>query len=329
VAERKSESQAPVKNCSAVGGYVRGALILTTLVGAFLCTSPGLGTDESAALGTSSIPEKSSGGDGALATITWDKDQITPTWHLTPETSLRLRGRIDTDFIWTKQSPGDIATFGNFGDVVGLRRARIGAEGTLPDGRYIAEIDLATGMVVPKDVFAGFYGDEAKLDERRGGHFREPFSLEGGTSANSFAFLERSPANLLDPGRNWGLGLFHAGSDKSYTLDGGLFHAGTDPSDFQAGPGATAGFTGRLTMAPVDQDKGERLFHIAIALSERIPETGVIVVNQQPRSALLELGDSSSSPFVPKIQIPSRFQQLINLQTAWAEGPFWAGAEWY
>ena len=54
-------------------------------------------------------------------------------WELRPGVTLRLRGRIDTDAIWSSQSPANIATFGNLGDVVGFRRAWIGAEGELGD----------------------------------------------------------------------------------------------------------------------------------------------------------------------------------------------------
>ncbi len=108
-----------------------------------------------------------------------------------------------------------------------------------------------------------------------------------------------------------------------------MFHAGTDAGGFQGGDGSTVGFTGRLTAAPIHQGDGEHLLHLGIALSERIPENGVILVNQQPRSPLLDLGDSSTSPFVPVIRIPARFQQLVNLQLAWANGPLWSQAEWY
>lgn len=251
------------------------------------------------------------------------------TWQLTPTTTLRLRGRVDTDAIWSSQGAANTATFGDLGDVVGLRRARIGAEGDLgTTGQYIAEIDVASGNVVPRDVYVGF-GDVQDCGERRAGHFREPFSLEGGTSANYFAFLERSPVNVLDPGRNWGLGLSRVNVDETSTLALGAFHAGTDPSGFQGGDGATVGFTGRLTAALVNEGDGERLLHLGIALSERVPDSGVIVINQQPRSPLLDLGDSSTTPFVPVISIPAKFQQLINLQGAWANGPLWAQAEWY
>jgi phosphate-selective porin OprO and OprP len=249
------------------------------------------------------------------------------TWQLGPQSTVRIRGRVDTDIIATTQSAANRAVYGDLGDTIGLRRARIGAEGTLLDGRYICEIDLASGFVVPRDVFVG-WGDVRQSSERRVGHFREPFSLEGGTSANTFAFLERSPVNLLDPARNWGLGLFSAASKRA-TLAGGVFHSGTDAGDFQGGDGSTVGFTGRVTYAPVNKEDGAQLIHLGLALSERIPESGVIIINQQPQSPLLDLGDSSTSPFVPVISIPAKFQQLVNLQCALADGPFWAQAEWY
>ncbi|MBX3411679.1 MAG: hypothetical protein KF708_03085 [Pirellulales bacterium] len=250
-------------------------------------------------------------------------------WHVDPYGTVRLRGRVDTDFLWTSQSAANEATFGDLGDTVGLRRARIGAEGAWgTSGRYIAEIDLAPGVVVPRDIFAGF-GERQAFGEGRVGHFREPFSLEGATSANFFAFMERSPINLLDPARNWGLGLFRTDVGESATLALGAFHAGTDAGDFEGGDGSTVGFTGRLTGAFFRDDACARYLLVGVSLSERLPEQGVIVINQQPRNPLLELGDSSSPPFVPVIEIPASFQQLMNVQALWAEGPYWIQSEWY
>jgi len=249
-------------------------------------------------------------------------------WEIKPQTTIRLRGRIDTDFIWTSQSAANTATFGDLGDAVGLRRARIGVQGNLLSGHYIGEIDLASGQVVIRDLFIGL-GNVDRSGEYGIGHFREPFSLEGGTSANTFAFMERSPINMLDPARNWGLGLFRANLPANSVLAAGVFRAGSDSNDLQGGDGSTVGFTGRLTTAPVNENDGERLIHLGIALSERIPENGVIIINQQPQSPLLDLGDSSTTPFVPSIRIPATFQQLMNLQFAAARGPFWTQAEWY
>ncbi len=259
--------------------------------------------------------------------------RVQPIWRPAGESksayTLRLRGRIDTDSIWSHQSPANTNTFGELQDVVGLRRARIGVEGELDSyGRYVAEIDLASGFVVPRDVYAAL-GQRQNSVEAQVGHFREPFSLEGGTSARHFAFMERSPVNLLDPARNWGVGLFHEQPDSNSSVGIGAFYAGTDAGDFQGGDGSTVGLTSRLTTAPINQRNGEQLLHFGIALSERIPENGVIIINQQPSSPLLDLGDSSTSPFVPIIRIPATFQQLVNLQFAAANGPLWAQAEWY
>lgn len=251
------------------------------------------------------------------------------TWQLGPDITFRLRGRVDTDAIWSQQSAANEATYGDFGNVVGLRRARIGAEGDLGTyGRYVAEIDLAPGTVVPRDIYVG-YGQLQGVGEAQLGHFREPFSLEGGTSARYFAFMERSPVNVLDPARNWGVGLFRENLSTNTTFAIGGFHSGSDAGDFQGGDGSTVGLTGRLTTALVNEDNGARLLHFGLALSERIPEAGVIRINQPPRSPLLELGDSSTSPFVPVITIPAEFQQLINVQFAAASGPLWTQAEWY
>ena len=244
-------------------------------------------------------------------------------------TTFRLRGRIDTDAIATTQSPANVATFGELGSVVGLRRARIGAEGELAmGGRYITEIDLASGNLVLRDIFVGL-GETQSGGELRGGHYREPFSLEMATGANYFAFLERSVINVLDPARNWGLGLFRASLDETNTFALGVFQAGADQNDFQGGDGSTVGLTGKWTTAPINEEDGGKLLHLGLAFSERLPEHGFIIVNQQSQSPLLDLGDSARSPFVPTIRLPASFQQLLNVQVATANGPFWTQAEWY
>jgi len=239
----------------------------------------------------------------------------------------RWRGRLDTDFLWSEQDQENVAAFGELNDAVGLRRARIGVEGELASwGRYIAEIDLASGDVVLRDLFVGFR-QPGDLHEVRVGHFREPFSLEGGTSANSFAFMERSSVNTLDPARNWGLAWFGWNEQEDSTFALGLFQSGTGPSDLQGGDGDDTAVTGRWTLLPYVE--GNQLFHLGLALSSRFPNNGIVLINQQPRSPLLDLGDSSSSPFLPTLRIPADFQQLFNVQAAFQNGPLTVQAEWY
>lgn len=252
-------------------------------------------------------------------------------WHErhSSKVKFRLRGRIDADYLGSNQSAGDKATFGNLGEETGFRRARIGAEGNFSESsRYVGEIDLATGQVILKDLYFAL-GKVEDGGEFKFGHMREPFSLEGGTSANSFAFMERSTINVLDPARNWGVDYTRCGEDEDWTFSGGLFQAGTDPSDFQFGSTSTSALTTRWTALAWYEDHGQNLMHFGISLSERIADQGFISINQQPQSPLLSFSDSTQSPFIPRLVIPARFQELINLQWAYMNGPLWSQAEWY
>jgi phosphate-selective porin OprO and OprP len=256
-----------------------------------------------------------------------------PGKHQLPREStqprFRLRGRIDTDFLWTDQNAANRETFGDLNDKVGLRRARIGAEGHLSSSsRYAGEIDFATGDVVLRDAYFGL-GDVQERGEFKFGHMREPFSLEGGTSANTFAFMERSPINVLDPARNWGVDLTRSGRDERWTFAAGVFQTGTDPSDVEYGPGSMTAITTRGTALGWYESHGEQLMHFGLAFSERIPNQGVVSIKEQPQSPLLDFGDSSESPFVPTITISADFQQLVNVQWACVHKSFWTQAEWY
>lgn len=246
-----------------------------------------------------------------------------------PLPKFRLRGRIDTDFLWSDQTTANRETFGDLGDAAGLRRARIGAEGHLsPESRYVGEIDLATGQVVIRDLYLGV-GNVSDQGEFKFGHMREPFSLEGGTSANSFAFMERSLINTLDPARNWGVGYSKCSEDERWIVSGGVFASGTDSNDFLYGQGSTTDFTAKWTGLAWYENQGRNLMHFGLVLSERIANKGLITINEQPQSPLLDFGDSSESPFIPKLKIPATDQQLANVQWAYVRDSFWAQAEWY
>ena len=62
-------------------------------------------------------------------------------YELRNGSTFRLRGRIDTDALWSIQDTANINTFGNLKRY--SRRARVGAQGYFGlDSRYIAEIDM-------------------------------------------------------------------------------------------------------------------------------------------------------------------------------------------
>ena len=143
--------------------------------------------------------------------------------------------------------------------------------------RYVAEIDMASGNPAIRDLYIGS-GEIVGDGEFRLGHLREPFSLEGGTSANSYSLMERSAINELDPARNWGLGYFRCSPDEVSTVAMGVFQSGTNSSDLKFGPGSETATTARWTMLPWYEDHGQRLIHVGVAVSERFPNNGIVVV---------------------------------------------------
>ena len=209
-----------------------------------------------------------------------------------------------------------------------LGRARIGVEGKLAnDGPYVAEIDLAGGELVIRDLYVGY--PDGFSGQEQFGHFREPFSLEGGTSARYFAFMERSSANVLDPARNWGIGLYELRPTDDTAFSIGAFFSGSDQNDFEGGAGSTADITGKLTAAPINEGDGKQLLHFGVALAERLPLDGVVVINQGPLSPLLEFNDTTTATFVPTLTIPADFQHTLNGQIAIVNHSWWSQAEWY
>ena len=170
-------------------------------------------------------------------------------WCALSESAFRLRGRVDSDAVWASQSPANTATFGELPDVVGLTAPRIGAERGAWGGLAVYRRDrLAGGQVVIRDLFMG-WGTLPGIGEFRLGHLREPFSLEGGTSANTFAFLERSPVNGLIPHAIGAWATFAAAQRKIRRFALGIFQSGTDSSDLQGGDGSDTAVTGRWTGA--------------------------------------------------------------------------------
>jgi phosphate-selective porin OprO/OprP len=95
--------------------------------------------------------------------------------------------------------------------------------------------------------------------------------LEGGASANSFAFMERSAINTLDPARNWGLGFNRYDYASDSTLAIGLFRSGSGPFDIKNSDGSDTAFTARWTKLAWNENNGERLMHFGVAISERVP----------------------------------------------------------
>ncbi len=245
--------------------------------------------------------------------------------------NMRIRGRIETDAIVAVQSRESQEILGDLQNGYGFRRLRLGSQGTLGDAlHWVSEVELAGGTPRLRDVFIG-YTMFPWVRELRVGFFREPFSLEGNTSANFITFMERSPLNELDPTRNWGGCAYWWPDDERATFALGLFRDGTTSGGQSQGDEDAWAVTGRVTALPVyDSDENNfRLLHLGIAASFRTPSGGIVRFDPGLASSLLTVSDDPASPFLPTITIPAVKQQLLNLQAAWVNQSLSMQSEWF
>ena len=245
--------------------------------------------------------------------------------------TFEVRGRIQADAVMAAQSPQSLATIGDLQNGFGFRRVRLGAEGKVGDSAsWVSEVELAGGAVRLRDVFVGLDALPG-VRQVRVGHFREPYSLEGATSANVITFLERSPLNVLDPTRNWGVCGYWQPDDQRGLFAAGLFRSGTGSDGQSLGDGSQLAATTRFTWLPVYEPDGDafRRVHLGAAFTYRNPADGLVTYAPEPQSTLLTVSDNPSSPFLPPVVVPAYSVQGYNLQAARVVGPLSLQAEWF
>lgn len=244
--------------------------------------------------------------------------------------TFRIRGRIETDAIVAVQPTESKEIIGNLQNGYGLRRMRLGAEGTIgEEANWVSEVDLAGGTPRVRDVYIGLTMFPF-VRELRVGHFREPFSLEGNTSSNFITFMERSPINQLDPTRNWGIAGYWWTDNERMTFTLGTFRDGTSNGGQSQGDDDAWVLDGRITVLPIYDPNEDtyRVLHLGAAVSLRSPNDGTIVFSPVNTGTLLTVSDNPSSPFLPPVTIYAQSQQLYNLQFGWVNGPFSLQSEW-
>jgi len=204
-----------------------------------------------------------------------------------------------------------------------FRRARINIEGRIYENLgFKFQYDFAfDGTAKFRDVYMQLLNLPG-VGRIRVGQFKESFSLEHMTSSNYSVFMERSSMNALVPSRATGIAARnHIEQMATWTV--GFFKAS---DDFGNKPMMNSGgsdwvFTGRLTGAPVYEDKGETMFHVGISGSWRNTENGPIATGYGP-DLLTQV------PFVLTQQFNAKAVGLVGFETAVVVGPFSAQAEY-
>jgi phosphate-selective porin OprO/OprP len=245
--------------------------------------------------------------------------------------TIELRGRIDADAVLASQSNASKAQIGDLQNAYGFRRARLGAQGTVgTSSRWVAEVDFAGGDVRLRDTYVALTALPG-VREVVVGYAREPFSLEGATSARFITFLERSPLNELDPTRNWGVTGYWWPDNERVLFATGFFRTNTTSGGLSIGDDDNWAVTTRLTGLPVyeDRDGPFRLVHVGGAFSHRLPPGGVVRYAPDAQSSLIDVSDNPVSPLLPRVDVPASSHQLYNLQAAAVYGPASVQGEWF
>lgn len=154
------------------------------------------------------------------------------------------------------------------GSGVEFRRARLFISGTIYDSvDFKAQYDFAGGDSDFKDVWIGLRG-VPYVGNIRGGHQKEPFSLEELTSSKYITFMERALPNAFAPGRNTGLLMKNAVLDKRMTWGVGVFEdvddTGDSFNDFD-----TWNVSARVTGLPWYQEDGRQLVHLGLSYTHQ------------------------------------------------------------
>jgi phosphate-selective porin OprO/OprP len=237
------------------------------------------------------------------------------------ETSLKLGGRIQSDWAFYDAEPRLEASVGPLVDGTEFRRARLFVEGTLWDTvEFKAQYDFAGGTAEFKDVYLGLV-DLPGIGGLRVGHTKEPFSFEEQTSSKYILFMERATAvEAFAPSRNDGflIGQGATGDDARVTWRLGAFK---DVDNFGDRLSEEWNFTGRLTGLPLYRDGGRRLIHLGLAASLRSPLDDRIRFRSRPESHL-------SPRLVDTGDIAADGATLLGLEALAIQGPLTVQGEW-
>lgn len=151
-------------------------------------------------------------------------------WKAAPELStkdgwsFKPRGRLHLD-AGTISSPGAL-TNPSLGGNLRVRRARLGAEGSMPGGvGYKAELDFANSSVAMADFLVSYAPTNAPIVVRVG-NFETLNGIEQITSSNNISLIERATFNdAFLNSRRLGATVAYKGKNDDWRIEAGAFAA--------------------------------------------------------------------------------------------------------
>ncbi|MEW6775632.1 MAG: porin [Bdellovibrionota bacterium] len=216
------------------------------------------------------------------------------------DAKISFGGRVLFDMYFAKAGQHTEATSGvagvpPLGDEVRFRELRLQTEGVLWDNtEFKIQIDFAdTAKIAIKDTYVGIK-DMGGGFGLRIGHFKEPFSLEELTSGRFVTFTARAlPTGAFAPSRNMGFMIHNEKlMEGKASICAGIFRDTNDSGQFSDDDDLAYNLTGRLTFAPVLENKGEQLVHVGFAYTHREPkgdqtDRANVVIKAKPELAYL------------------------------------------
>jgi len=196
-----------------------------------------------------------------------------------------------------------------------IRRARIGANGTLTDGwAYKVEWDFGGGgSVSANDLFISYKGLEA--GDVKIGQFKVPFGLNELTSSNAITFIERSlGTEAFADARRLGIGIERF--EDNYGYQGMVYTRNANASTTGDEP---IGVAGRFVFNPMMS--AESMVHLGVAVAfESLDDAETVLFRARPES---RGGGGGSTRLVNTGSIDSSDSTLkVGLEAAWMAGPF-------
>jgi phosphate-selective porin OprO and OprP len=140
--------------------------------------------------------------------------------------SFKARGRLHYDAGYIS-IPGALNNTRNLGFNARFRRARLGAEGSMPGGfGYKFEADFANNTVSFADFFVTYSPDNAPIVVKIGNTFDVLGGMDQVTSSNNSSFIERAGINeAFNNGRRLGAIIAYNNKNKDFRAEAGIFAA--------------------------------------------------------------------------------------------------------